>query len=437
MQRGIWERVDPGAITPAPAVAQAGTTAASSAAASTRWTRWEWRIANALATVVWLYAICKVFIVDIDLLLLQRIWPAGSWLVTYRFFILLAIASALALVFRKWVFFAWAAYFALFPIIVVVWWLPRAIYKSRSWVVLLAVLHVLTTFIQDFRYSLITKSAALIAIALILVNPNRSLTIVCGAAVLVLLLTTYARTVAIVLQPSRFVAGQQRAIDKFVGSKALTDAWALSEELKDPGIDKFDESQLTKFTTAIGTGVVAHRALYFWAYQLDSYRKGSMPNIFNLLSYLWLFIQTVIGFAFLNLAVYDFDHNAFSYRNTPQLFDFFHYTINLILPGSVGGLEAKSQLAIALADLARFSGLLFLVTILATFVLSLKQSRQDDQMKESIARIKARGRQFESEFENQYEVSIAEAIDRLRELPGIFVRIAAWLSRQIPQDFEQ
>jgi hypothetical protein len=374
---------------------------------------------NSLATAFWLYAICKIFVFDADQFVLQRLWPAGGWIVTYRFFILLAIASVAALAFRKWSFFFWAAYFALFPIFVVVWWLPRAIYKSRSWVVLLAVLHVLTTFTQDFRFTLVTKSAALIAIALIIVNPNRSLTLVCGAALLVLLLTTYVRTVAIVLQPSRFVAGQQRAIDKVVDSKVLTEAWALSEELKDPTIVKFDQGQLNKFMTAVGVGVIAHRALYFWAYQLETYRKGSMPQVFNLLSYLWLFFQTVIAFAFVNLALYDFDPNAFLHKGTPQIFDYFHYTITLILNGSISTFEAQSQIAIALADLMRLSGVLVFVTILATFVLSLKQSRQDDQMKESVALIKARGRQFESEFESQYDVSISEAIERLRQVQGV------------------
>ena len=437
MQRGIWERVDPAAIAAAPVAAQPGPAAVSPSAASRRWDRWKWRLANALATVVWLYAICKVFIFDIDQFILHRIWPEGGWLVTYRFFILLAIASVVALAFRKWTFFFWAVYFTLFPIIVIAWWLPRAIYKSRSWVVLLAVVNIFTTFIQDFRYSLVTKSAALIAIALILVNPIQSLTLVCGATLLVLLLTTYVRTVALVLRPSRFVTGQQMAIERIVSSKALKTAWELSEELKDPRIVKFDSGQLTKFATAVSAGAVVHRGLYFWAYQLDTYRRGSTPYLFNLLSYLWLFIQTVIAFAFINLALYDFDPNAFLHAVTPRLFDFFHYTINLILGGSISELQAQSQLAIALGDLVRLSGPFVFVTILATFVLSLKQSRQDDQMKESIAQIKARGREFDSEFAEQYEVSIEEALERLRQAPGAFIRVAFWLSRQIPQDFEQ
>jgi hypothetical protein len=341
------------------------------------------------------------------------------------------------LVFRKWSFFLWAAYFVLFPLIVIVWWLPRAIYKSRSWVVLLAVWNIVTTFVQDFRYSLVTKSAALIAIALILLNPIRSLTLVCGVALLALLITAYVRTVALVLRPSRFVAGQQQAIDKVVGSEALKKLWAISEELKDPSIVKFDSGQLSKFATAVSAGAVVHRALYFWAYQLDTYRRGSMPYLFNLLSYLWLFIQTVIAFAFINLALFDFDPSWFLHQGTPHLFDFFHYTVNLILGGSVSELEAHSQVAVVLADLMRLSGPFVFVTIVATFVLSLKQSRQDDQMKESITQIKARGRQFDSEFAEQYEVSIDEAIERLRQAPGAFIWVAFWLSRQIPQDFEQ
>ena len=39
-------------------------------------------------------------------------------------------------------------------------------------------------------------------------------------------------------------------------------------------------------------------------------------------------------------------------------------------------------------------------------------------MKESIARIKARGKQFDSEFSSQYEVPIEEAVKRLGQVPG-------------------
>jgi len=86
-------------------------------------------------------------------------------------------------------------------------------------------------------------------------------------------------------------------------------------------------------------------------------------------------------------------------------------------------------------EFARLSGPLVFITVIATFVLSLQQSRQDDQMKESIARIKARGKQFDSEFSSQYEVPIEEAVKRLGQVPGAFIRIASWLSREIPQDF--
>jgi hypothetical protein len=57
-------------------------------------------------------------------------------------------------------------------------------------------------------------------------------------------------------------------------------------------------------------------------------------------------------------------------------------------------------------------------------------------MKETISRIKARARQFDTEFQGQYEVPIDVAIERLRQAPGAFLRVVDWLSRQIPNDFQ-
>jgi hypothetical protein len=434
MQGGLWDRVD----------TSVGLTRATESSASTQqapvrsnpWDRWRWWIVNAVASAFWLYAVCKVFIFDIDQALIQRILPQGGWLVTYRFLVLLAFASLAALVLQKWEFFFWLLYFAFFPLITLLWWIPRAIYKSRSWVALLAVTNIVTTFVTDFSYTLITKTAALIAIGLILLNISRSVELVAAITLFALLLITYVRTVALVMRPSRFVTGQQRVIDWIVGSDAIKVVWGLSDDLKAKGIVKFDSAQLTKFANAVVVAGAVHRAVLFWAYQLDSYRKGAAPYFFNLLSYLWLFVQTIVAYAFINLALYRADPHSYDYRVAPSLFEFVHYTINVILGGSITELEAHSQLAVALADTMRVSGFLVLITIIATLVLSQRQSRQDDQMKETISRIKARARQFDTEFQGQYEVPIDVAIERLRQAPGAFLRVVDWLSRQIPNDFQ-
>jgi hypothetical protein len=149
LQRGLWEKIDAAA----PVATTSGATPAAQAALAPSpsglrrvWNQWRWRAVNLLATIVWLYIVCKVFIFDVDQYVFDRLWPQGGWLVTYRFFILLGIAAVLALIFKRWWFFGWGTYFVLFPLLVVVWWVPRAIYKSRSWVALLAVLNVITTF---------------------------------------------------------------------------------------------------------------------------------------------------------------------------------------------------------------------------------------------------------------------------------------------------
>jgi hypothetical protein len=333
-------------------------------------------------------------------------------------------------------FFAWAVYFAFFPVIVVIWYLPRFIYRRQSWILLLAVMNAVTTFVRDFRYTLVTKAGAILAIATIVLSPFRPLDSLAAGALLLILAVTYGRTIGLVLRPSRFVADQQAFIDSLVRAPSVTQLWTLSGELRDPALTRFDSGQQSRFMTSVSYGVIFHRALYFWAYQLESYRKGSAPYLFSVLSYFWLFLQTLIGFAFINYALYRADPLAFSYRTAPQLFDFFHYTLNLMLVSSIDYLTAQSHLAIALADLVRFSGPVLLVTVVATFVLILRQSRQDEQMKEAIARIKTQGEEFEVKFQEQYEASVAEAIERLLLVPGSLVRIAAWFSRQIPPDFK-
>jgi hypothetical protein len=427
----VWDKLDI-------AVASAGPLQAAGTAGDTTrrfWRRWAWVVINAWATALWLYAVCKVFVFDIDSYLVQRLFPQGGWVVTYRFLILIALVAWWGLILGRGRFVVWALYFLFFPLIVVGWYFPRFIYRRQSWIALLAVVNVITSLIRDFRYSLVTKVGAILAIAIILRSSSDPLTLFAGAVLLVILVVTYLRTLSLTFRASRFIADQETFITRLIDSPSIVDLWTLKAELKSPQVTKFDSTQQTTFMTAVGWGVICNRALYFWAYQLESYRKGSAPYLFALLSYFWLFSQTLVVFAFANYALFRADPTAFTYAAQPQPFDFVHYAFNQMLLGSIDYLAPKSAVALILSDLARFFGPVLFITVLGTFVLTLRQTRQDDQMKDAIERIKSRGHALEKDFESQYDASVAEAIDRLKQAPGYLVRIGAWLSRQIPADF--
>src|SRR5438874_589588 len=78
-----------------------------------------------LRRVFWLYAIVKIFFFDIDAFVLQTAFPAHAWLLNLWFlFIVIALAVALICSDTGSVFF-WCDYIILFPLVVLLWKIPR------------------------------------------------------------------------------------------------------------------------------------------------------------------------------------------------------------------------------------------------------------------------------------------------------------------------
>jgi hypothetical protein len=104
--------------------------------------------------------------------------------------------------------------------------------------------------------------------------------------------------------------------------------------------------------------------------------------------------------------------------------------------GSVDYLSPKTPVALALFDAAHLTGVLVLVTFFATLFFVVRQTKQDEALRGSVEAFRQRGREFEQRFKEQYEVTIAEAIDRLGELRSSLLGIIAFFSTRIPPGFE-
>jgi len=82
------------------------------------------------------------------------------------------------------------------------------------------------------------------------------------------------------------------------------------------------------------------------------------------------------------------------------------------------------------------TGLLVVITFLATVLFSVRSTKQDDALRESVAVFRRRAREFDRRFADQYELTVAEAIERLKELRPAALGVVAYFSSRIPSDFE-
>jgi hypothetical protein len=426
----IWSKIDPSLVqAPAEPVQDANAIAKAEEARKT-W-RWVRPILDLLGTVFWLYALLKLFVVDID----SEIF--GN-LAQYRFFFFLAVAAFLVLSIRKtWPIVAAFAYIRGFPLVVVCWKLPKWLYKSGSPVAFLAAVNAVTSLLGDIKHSVIATTVAAFAGLAIATSHSRAILWVAGFAVVVLLLQALYRTIKFSVVPTRFLRMQQSAIRRSVDSGFVKNLLAPGEELRRAEIEKFNQTQQLTFIQHLGTAVLSHRALNFWAYQLEKYRRSPASLFFNALSYLWLLVRAVVALSFLNIAIYHADAGAYTYQHAPSFLVFVRYVIAGLYGSEIDALHPASELANAVSIATFVVGVIILGAVALSSVLSFRASRDESEIKDIISQIKSDGDRLDARVREEYEVSVPEAIERLEELKFGLMGLITAISTRIPQEFEQ
>jgi hypothetical protein len=432
----LWSKIDAAVLSQSAASSVDGEEPAPLVASGQKGNRWRFRILDGIASFVWLYAIIKLFVFDFDVYLVHQYLPGTQWILDLKFVFLVVVLAARAAVVRRWWFLGELAYLGFFPLIVMFWKIPRLLYKRRRAVVAFAVLDILTNLVRDYRFTLITSAVAMLAAVAIFASSSTWLLLPAAGLWGVLLFIFFCRAIWRSLNPSRFIGGQVVLLDRAVESKAFSKLWWVNDELRNPEIAKFNSAQLTQFTSSMAMGVLVHRVMYWWAYQLDSYRRSPAPFLVNVLSYLRLFLVAVLAYALINFAIFRADPQAFRYAVTPSLFPFIHYAINVLIAGSADSLSAQSPLAVIAADLAHLTGILFFLTLLATILFSIRSTKQDEALRETVSVFRRRAREFDEKFTQQYEIGVADALNRLSELGNGLVSVIVFFSSRVPADFE-
>ncbi len=386
--------------------------------------------------LLWVYVFLQTFVLDVDERVIRRDLPAGNVLADYKFLFFFALLIVVVVVLKRADAIRAILYVLLFPLVVLFWKIPKLLYRTNSWIVFFSAANVVATSVTNFKISLIAFGAGLLATILILAGSSQ-LPLALGMVLVVMILVgAFYRAIRYALSPSSFLYTQSRAIERIVESKLLKNFVNVDDDLRSEDVETFNETQQSAFLTKLSAGVLTHRTLYFWAYQLDRYRRSTAPVVFSLVAFLGLLIGVVFGLTLLNDGLYGVDPSAFSYPESPSFFIFGRYAFASLYGNEISGLQASSDLANAISLASTFLGL----GILGTFLLTLfnsRRERQSEAAQETIRQIKSHGAKFERLLLNNYEVSVKVAMERLEQLKGLFAGVAVAISNRIPDEFDE
>jgi hypothetical protein len=400
------------------------------------WSPTQWRLwffaADALGILFWSYVLLKIFVYDVDRAALDAFAPDATWILGYRLILIVAAATLIASLLWRLETIVTVSYVLLFPFVVVIWKIPRAITKRRSWTLAIASLNFAAVFARNLRYYLVSKGLLLIAAFFILTTSFQPILVVCGLIITGLLVWSYTRVITDTFQASWFLRIQSAGIQRIMSSSVIKSLFTVEQSLLDKGTD-LTSTEVNGLVGKVQIAAVVNRALYSWAYRLQQYKQFQVNVLFNGLAYFLLFVQTVFTFGLLNLALLKVDASQFQYEEYPSTIAMFLYGMSSVFLADGAGVAGVGDAALLLRILAGLFGFPFLGVVAVNVLFTWRREREDTTLDDTVANLRTVARQQDAEFRSALRVSVAEACNLLRDIQSLI--LVEFLIRGMPPEF--
>lgn len=370
-----------------------------------------------IASLFWVYVLSKLFIFDIDIWLVNKYLPSYSWLINFKFFILISAVVIIWLITKNKYILSWTLYIFFYPAIILFWKIPFFVFKQRSWIFAFALINAVISFFKSIKYNFITLALFLTSFAVIFGFSNKKLLWPAILVLFIILLVIYVRRFILVFKPSSVYQVYIKIFSatKNYGSKQTT-LFALDENIKNLPVENFDQKQLEKWTTNLQTSVLFNRVCLFVAKKLKDYQNSGLNIVSYILTILLLIILTVFSFSAINFGLFKISNEFFSYPTIPNFFTFFYYSFNNLIFNSIKEITPLMPIA-QIAFMAQSFFALILVAIFISLLLSVRNQRHTEELNEVINWIETQGTEIEEFIKDEYKInSIEDAMAELEKL---------------------
>lgn len=386
-------------------------------------------LSHIAALVVWSYAIIKLFVYDVDNFIVTNYAPDFSWVIEFKFVIIIACISISLILFKKQRTLNFLLFLLFYPILIVFWHLPRYIWKSNNWMFIIVVMNTVFSFFSSFRTNFVAISMSIIAVTLICVFEDKYVLYGSSFIILSLIAFVFFSKIALAFRPACTVKIYEKLFAEPL-PKVVEDQ-KLAEPLRTLTTLEMDPGQLKSYRGSLQTQVLYNRVCLFVATILRDYRKSGITAVSGALSTILLFIGITIGFTAINLAIFKTDAESFQCTDLPGWFAFFHYSFNMMFFSSTREIAAAKTLSYS-AQMAQEFCVLLLFTVFISQIWASEKQKITEELDSTIATINASSKELERFILNEYKLqSIDEAISEIWKLEGSFVKILLFLTEKI------
>lgn len=424
----LWERIKPALIEQDSSLKKKKV-----ASKKTRIRKLFFVLADIAGFLLWLYVFIKSFVFDFDLYLADQFNPSLDAFLKYRFFFFVALVAVIILFYRN--YWALFLYILFFPVIVILWKIPKLIYKTQSWLLVLGIFEFLASLVQNFRYKAVKNTVALFSALAIFLTVSKAFLGLSIFALFLILIIDFFRLVATALKGSQFLSLQSNIIKKFrssgVGQSLITIRGDLVTDTTDLILSKEKASMVL---TRLQTAVLFSRVVRYWALQLEKYRDSRISFFLSTASYMRFVLETLLFFSLINYALYRIEPSNFLVSQGPTFFQFLYYSFASLLSREITVIVTSSDLAILIYMTSALIGWLVIPVLLLDFWINSRRNRSNEELDKAIQDVKKEGKAIDSIIEKEYEMTIEEAISKLSELKGVIIGWIYKISSSLPEE---
>lgn len=352
-----------------------------------------------VGVLVWVFVPLKLFVADIDLLLMEEFAPKLVPLSSYRLFALLGGTSILWILLGHRNFKRLAGFVAIYPAVLICWRLPLLL--LRRWPIALAVAPAVYDALTSFRATFLLYSFASISMLIIVKSTQFAYVAPAMAYLLFFMCVSLWRSTRKAYKASVFLGLSEMLRDLRERTDRLSFLGRRGEEDRRP-VD--DDGSVHANVTVIyllnwGFEIVADRVQQAAARRIDLYLIGS-----------WLHTACLISvvFAFQHWGLSRLSSTQAYSVTDPSFWAMLGYSVSTLTTSDVSRLEPISGPAVFLAY-AEVLFTVFLVVILVFTILTAAREAYRSDIEVFIQELRLTAESVDHVLVDLWELSLSEA----------------------------
>lgn len=391
-------------------------------------TRLSHYLLESIAVIFWVYIILKLFIVDVDIMIIQKFFPELKWVLDFRFLFFVSVLAFCLFVFERRKITIWI-FFVLFYPFVIFFRVPIYIFKTKSWTLAFAFLNSLISIFMNFRRNVIIFAIFSVSVVVLFVSDSDHILYVFSVILGLLTLFVYYKQFISSFQPSAVFRTYKKIFTRIRKKSAST--FELDEEIRDLPTVNFTKPQIEKWNNTLKMAVLFNRSCHFVGAKLRDYQISEWRIIPSIFSVAYLLSFSTINFSFIYYSIFKIDNGSFSYTGRPMLFEFFYFSFNNLIFSSIDDLNPVSILA-RVAYMAQIVLIISVVVIMVSLVISYRAERYSRDLDEIILEVKKEEEYMEDHIRDQFGLDgIQDAINHLEKFKSDLLKVIYAMSSDI------